>query len=108
MAAVDVGIDILYSQHFAHDEKAASPSGLLHRYKLSAERILPGTLVGSVYLDDNHLGIFAHKGSHCVLNIVSENILSVDVNEGDITIVWGESVKRGTSKVVASYEYKKD
>lgn len=108
---VGVGIDILYSHHFAHNEEVQSPQkGLLHHYKVSAGHILPGTLVGSFYLNEQHLGIFKHEDpatDECVITNPSDDILSVRVNckTGNITIVWRERVNRGQSKVVVSYEY---
>jgi hypothetical protein len=109
---IGVGIDIMYSHHFAHNEEVQSPhKGLQHHYKLSAGSILPGTLAGSVYLDDVHLGIFNHEDPNtdeCVINNPSDDILNVRVNcrTANITIVWRERVNRGQSKVVVSYEYR--
>lgn len=109
---IGVGIDILYHDHFAHDVKAKKPTGLVAVYDLSAESIIPGTLTGSVYLNEQHLGIFGHedaKDNECVVNNPTDDILSVRVNckKAQITIVWRDRVNRGQSKVVVSYEYRK-
>ena len=108
---VGVGIDIMYNHHFVEYEEVSNlVKGLQTVYNLSAGKIIPGTLVGSVYLDGKHMCVFRHDSKDddmCVVNDPTMNVGSIDVNckTAKITIHWRSHVRSGETKLVVSYEY---
>lgn len=106
---IGVGIDIMYDHQFVENELVVNTNvGTQTVYQMSAASVLPGTVFGSVYLGERHIGVFNQMANGMVrVNDPTGTIASVRVNckTSKITIVWNDRIKKGESKLVLSYEY---
>lgn len=107
---VDIGIDVMYNHQFIQNEQVCNlERGREAVYALSETNLVVGGLVASVYLGDQHIGVFADTADNGYKIIdPSGEIESVRINRytGKLFVVWRRPINKGESQITVSYEYR--
>lgn len=110
LVEVDIAVDVMYNQQFVQNEEVRNlDRGKEAIYALTECNLVVGGFMASVYLGDEHVGVFGdtHTNQYKIVDPTGK-IDSVRINRttGKLFITWREPIKKGESRVVVSYEYR--
>ncbi len=103
-------LNIFYAHQFVQDEEIVNEqTGSECHYRLGNKKVVPMTVVGTVYHLDNKVQSFLPltEGTFGFTSYPysGPKVVSAKMNGDLLTLTWDRKIKAGSSKVVVSYEY---
>jgi hypothetical protein len=106
-----VRLDIFYSHQLVQNEEIVNQKdGIEHQYHFGKNKILDGSVTGTVYHNNNKIQSFIPAFKEFAFTAYpydGPKVVSakMDNEKGVLTLVWDRKIKAGEGKVIVNYEY---